>query len=283
MSAEEVYENNKTLLSEIASKGYATLPSANSVSATVKEGIWNSTEVSKKLEIGIYNSKQNAYGLVSLSSINASDGEQFVLGANIYQTITTTADSESIKISFDGRNTLNSNKNRLFVINSTNIPSENPDTKKTQFDYLAENSYFKSNCTDNGLAVIYTAKFAENGKFAVDIAEAVSSKEDEIHTEKLYVYTYENSTNSDWKNYNVYIPNNSKEFETNLILYFNSSTYEGANNLLDNVQVSFEEFNLFEGDGTEQSPYLIKDEEDFINFRKLGILEKISILSKLTI
>lgn len=161
MSAEEVYENNKTLLSEIASKGYATLPSANSVSATVKEGIWNSTEVSKKLEIGIYNSKQNAYGLVSLSSINASDGEQFVLGANIYQTITTTADSESIKISFDGRNTLNSNKNRLFVINSTNIPSENPDTKKTQFDYLAENSYFKSNCTDNGLAVIYTAKFAE--------------------------------------------------------------------------------------------------------------------------
>ena len=62
-------------------------------------------------------------------------------------------------------------------------------------DYLAENSYFKNNCTNNGLAVIYTAKFAENGKFAVDIAEAVSSKEDEIHTEKLYVYTYENSKN----------------------------------------------------------------------------------------
>ena len=275
MSAEEVYENNKTLLSEIASQGYATLPSANSVSATVKEGIWNSTEASKKLEIGMYNSSKNAYGLVSLSSINASDGEQFVLGANIYQTITTTADSEMIKISFDGRGTLasNSNKNRLFVINSTNIPSENPDTKKTQFDYLAENSYFKNNCTNNGLAVIYTAKFAENGKFAVDIAEAVSSKEDEIHTEKLYVYTYENSTNSDWKNYNVDILNTSKEFETNLILYFNSSTYEGANNLLDNVQVSFEEFNLFEGEGIEQSPFLINNEEDFRNFRKLGMSE----------
>ena len=275
MNAEEVYENNKTLLSAIDSKGYATLPSANSVSATVKEGIWNSTEVSKKLEIGMYNSSKNVYGLVSLSSINASDGEQFVLGANIYQTITTTADSEMIKISFDGRGTLasNSNKNRLFVINSTNIPSENPDTKKTQFDYLAENSYFKNNCTNNGLAVIYTAKFAENGKFAVDIAEAVSSKEDEIHTEKLYVYTYENSTNSDWKNYNVNIPNDSKEFETNLILYFNSSTYEGANNLLDNVQVSFEEFNLFEGEGTEQSPFLINNEKDFRNFRKLGMTE----------
>ena len=275
MNAEEVYENNKTLLSAIASKGYATLPSANSVSATVKEGIWNSTEASKKLEIGMYNSSKNTYGLVSLSSINASDGEQFVLGANIYQTITTTADSKIIKISFDGRGTLpsNSNKNRLFVINSTNIPSENPDTKKTQFDYLAENSYFKNNCTNNGLAVIYTAKFAENGKFAVDIAEAVSSKEDEIHTEKLYVYTYENSTNSDWKNYNVNIPNDSKEFETNLILYFNSSTYEGANNLLDNVQVSFEEPNLFEGEGTEQSPFLIKNEKDFRNFRKLGMSE----------
>lgn len=274
MNAEEVYENNKTLLSAIDSKGYATLPSANSVSATVKEGIWNSTEASKKLEIGMYNSSKNTYGLVSLSSINASDGEQFVLGANIYQTITTTADSKIIKISFDGRGTLpsNSNKNRLFVINSTNIPSENPDTKKTQFDYLAENSYFKNNCTNNGLAVIYTAKFAENGKFAVDIAEAVSSKEDEIHTEKLYVYTYENSTNSDWKNYNVDIFNDSKEFETNLILYFNSSTYEGANNLLDNVQVSFEEFNLFEGEGTEQSPFLIKNEEDFKNFRRLGML-----------
>lgn len=275
MNAEEVYENNKTLLSAIASKGYATLPSANSVSATVKEGIWNSTEASKKLEIGMYNSSKNTYGLVSLSSINASDGEQFVLGANIYQTITTTADSKIIKISFDGRGTLpsNSNKNRLFVINSTNIPSENPDTKKTQFDYLAENSYFKNNCTNKGLAVIYTAKFAENGKFAVDIAEAVSSKEDEIHTEKLYVYTYENSTNSDWKNYNVNIPNDSKEFETNLILYFNSSTYEGANNLLDNVQVSFEEPNLFEGEGTEQSPFLIKNEKDFRNFRKLGMSE----------
>ena len=275
MNAEEVCENNKTLLSAIDSKGYATLPSANSVSATVKEGIWNSTEASKKLEIGMYNSSKNAYGLVSLSSINASDGEQFVLGANIYQTITTTADSKIIKISFDGRGTLpsNSNKNRLFVINSTNIPSENPDTKKTQFDYLAENSYFKNNCTNNGLAVIYTAKFAENGKFAVDIAEAVSSKEDEIHTEKLYVYTYENSTNSDWKNYNVNIPNDSKEFETNLILYFNSSTYEGANNLLDNVQVSFEEPNLFEGEGTEQSPFLIKNEKDFRNFRKLGMSE----------
>ena len=55
MNAEEVYENNKTLLSAIASKGYATLPSANSVSATIKEGIWNSTEASKKLEIGTYN------------------------------------------------------------------------------------------------------------------------------------------------------------------------------------------------------------------------------------
>lgn len=275
MNAEEVYENNKTLLSAIDSKGYATLPSANSASATVKEGIWNSTEASKKLEIGMYNSSKNTYGLVSLSSINASDGEQFVLGANIYQTITTTADSKIIKISFDGRGTLpsNSNKNRLFVINSTNIPSENPDTKKTQFDYLAENSYFKNNCTNKGLAVIYTAKFAENGKFAVDIAEAVSSKEDEIHTEKLYVYTYENSTNSDWKNYNVNIPNDSKEFETNLILYFNSSTYEGANNLLDNVQVSFEEPNLFEGEGTEQSPFLIKNEKDFRNFRKLGMSE----------
>ncbi len=275
MNAEEVYENNKTLLSAIDSKGYATLPSANSASATIKEGIWNSTEVSKKLEIGMYNSNKNVYGLVSPSSINASDGEQFVLGANIYQTITTTADSEMIKISFDGRGTLasDSNKNRLFVINSTNIPSENPDTKKTQFDYLAENSYFKNNCTNNGLAVIYTAKFAENGKFAVDIAEAVSSKEDEIHTEKLYVYTYENSTNSDWKNYNVDILNTSKEFETNLILYFNSSTYEGANNLLDNVQVSFEEFNLFEGEGIEESPFLINNEEDFRNFRKLGMSE----------
>ena len=52
-----------------------------------------------------------------------------------------------IRITFDGRGTLasNANKNRLFVINSTNIPSENPDTKKTQFDYLAENSYFKNN------------------------------------------------------------------------------------------------------------------------------------------
>ena len=275
MNAEEVYENNKTLLSAIASKGYATLPSANSVSATVKEGIWNSTEVSKKLEIGMYNSSKNAYGLVSLSSINASDGEQFVLGTNIYQTITTTADSEIIKISFDGRGTLDSksNKNRLFVINSTNIPSENPDTKKTQFDYLAENSYFKNNCTNNGLAVIYTAKFAENGKFAVDIAEAVSSKEDEIHTEKLYVYTYENSKNG-WKNYNVDIFNDSKEFETNLILYFNSSTYEGANSLLDNVQVSFEELNLFEGEGTEQSPFLIKNEDDFRNFRRLEMSEE---------
>ena len=275
MNAEEVYENNKTLLSAIDSKGYATLPSANSASATIKEGIWNSTEASKKLEIGIYNSSKNMYGLVSLSSINASDGEQFVLGANIYQTITTTADCEMIRITFDGRGTLasNSNKNRLFVINSTNIPSENPDTKKTQFDYLAENSYFKNNCTNNGLAVMYTAKFAENGKFSVDIAEAVSSKEDEIHTEKLYVYTYENSTNSEWKNYNVDILNTSKELGTNLILYFNSSTYEGANNLLDNVQVSVEEFNQFEGDGTEQSPYLIKNEEDFINFRKLGMSE----------
>lgn len=76
----------------------------------------------------MYNSSKNVYGLVSLSSINASDGEQFVLGANIYQTITTTADSESIKISFDGRGTLasNSGKNRLYVTNSTNIPSENP-------------------------------------------------------------------------------------------------------------------------------------------------------------
>ena len=275
MSAEEVYENNKTLLSAIDSKGYATLPSANSVSATVKEGIWNSTELSKKLEIGMYNSSKNVYGLVSLSCINASDGEQFVLGANIYQTITTTDDCEMLKITFDGRGTLasNSNKNRLFVINSTNIPSEDPDTKKTQFDYLAENSYFKNNCTNNGLTVIYTAKFAENGKFSVDIAEAVSSKKDEIHTEKLYVYTYENSTNNQWKNYNISILNTSKELETNLNLYFNSSTYEGANNLLDNVQVSTEEFNLFEGDGTEESPFLINNEDDFINFRKLGMSE----------
>ena len=275
MNAEEVYENNKALLSAIDTKGYATLPSANSASATIKEGIWNSTEASKKLEIGIYNSSKNMYGLVSLSSINASDGGQFVLGANIYQTITTTDDCEMLKITFDGRGTLasNSNKNRLFVINSTNIPSEDPDTKKTQFDYLAENSYFKNNCTNNGLSVIYTAKFAENGKFSVDIAEAVSSKKDEIHTEKLYVYTYENSTNNQWKNYNISILNTSKELETNLNLYFNSSTYEGANNLLDNVQVSFEEFNLFQGEGIEQSPFLINNEDDFINFRKLGMSE----------
>ena len=49
MNAEEVYENNKTLLSDMNSKGYATLPSANSATATVKEGIWNSTESSKKI------------------------------------------------------------------------------------------------------------------------------------------------------------------------------------------------------------------------------------------
>lgn len=274
MNAEEVYENNKTLLSDMDSKGYATLPSANSASATVKEGIWNSTESSKKIEIGSYNSTKNAYGLVSLSSINASDGEQFVLGANLYQTITTPADCESIKITFDGRRALtsNSSKNRLFVTNSTNIPSEDPDTKKTQFDYLTENSYFNNNCQNDGLTVIYTAKFAENGKFSVDINEAVSLEEDEIHTEKIYVYTYENTTNTKWENHGVEILNTSKGTEENLILYFNSTTYEGANNLLDNVQVSTGDFSMFEGDGTEQSPYLISDEEDFINFRELGML-----------
>lgn len=275
MNAEEVYENNKTLLSAIDSKGYATLPSANSASATIKEGIWNSTEASKKLEIGIYNSRQNAYGLVSLSSINASDGEQFVLGANIYQTVAISA-CEMVEITFDGRRTLasNSDKNRLYVTNSTNIPSEDPNTKKTQFDYLTENSYFKNNCQSNGLVAIYTAKFAENGKFSVDINEAVSLVEDEIHTEKIYVYTYENSTNSNWENHEVRFLINSRGEEENLILYFNSSTYEGANNLLDNVQVSTKNFDIFEGDGTEQSPYLVKNEEDLINFRKLGISEK---------
>lgn len=275
MNAEEVYENNKTLLSAIDSKGYATLPSANSASATIKEGIWNSTEASKKLEIGIYNSRQNAYGLVSLSSINASDGEQFVLGANIYQTVVISA-CEMVEITFDGRRTLasNSDKNRLYVTNSTNIPSEDPNTKKTQFDYLTENSYFKNNCQSNGLVAIYTAKFAENGKFSVDINEAVSLVEDEIHTEKIYVYTYENSTNSNWENHEVRFLINSRGEEENLILYFNSSTYEGANNLLDNVQVSTKNFDIFEGDGTEQSPYLVKNEEDLINFRKLGISEK---------
>ena len=275
MSAEEVYENNKTLLSAIDSKGYATLPSANSASATIKEGIWNSTEDSKKLEIGTYNSRQNAYGLVSLSSINASDGEQFVLGANIYQTVAISA-CEMVEITFDGRRTLasNSDKNRLYVTNSTNIPSEDPNTKKTQFDYLTENSYFKNNCQSNGLVAIYTAKFAENGKFSVDINEAVSLVEDEIHTEKIYVYTYENSTNSNWENHEVRFLINSRGEEENLILYFNSSTYEGANNLLDNVQVSTKNFDIFEGDGTEQSPYLVKNEEDLINFRKLGISEK---------
>ena len=275
MNAEEVYENNKTLLSAIDSKGYATLPSANSASATIKEGIWNSTETSKKLEIGTYNSRQNAYGLVSLSSINASDGEQFVLGANIYQTVAISA-CEMVEITFDGRRTLasNSDKNRLYVTNSTNIPSEDPNTKKTQFDYLTENSYFKNNCQSNGLVAIYTAKFAENGKFSVDINEAVSLVEDEIHTEKIYVYTYENSTNSNWENHDVRFLINSRGEEENLILYFNSSTYEGANNLLDNVQVSTKNFDIFEGDGTEQSPYLVKNEEDLINFRKLGISEK---------
>ena len=275
MNAEEVYENNKTLLSAIDSKGYATLPSANSASATIKEGIWNSTEYSKKLEIGTYNSRQNAYGLVSLSSINASDGEQFVLGANIYQTVAISA-CEMVEITFDGRRTLasNSDKNRLYVTNSTNIPSEDPNTKKTQFDYLTENSYFKNNCQSNGLVAIYTAKFAENGKFSVDINEAVSLVEDEIHTEKIYVYTYENSTNSNWENHEVRFLINSRGEEENLILYFNSSTYEGANNLLDNVQVSTKNFDIFEGDGTEQSPYLVKNEEDLINFRKLGISEK---------
>ena len=275
MNAEEVYENNKTLLSAIDSKGYATLPSANSASATIKEGIWNSTEASKKLEIGTYNSRQNAYGLVSLSSINASDGEQFVLGANIYQTVAISA-CEMVEITFDGRRTLasNSDKNRLYVTNSTNIPSEDPNTKKTQFDYLTENSYFKNNCQSNGLVAIYTAKFAENGKFSVDINEAVSLVEDEIHTEKIYVYTYENSTNSNWENHEVRFLINSRGEEENLILYFNSSTYEGANNLLDNVQVSTKNFDIFEGDGTEQSPYLVKNEEDLINFRKLGISEK---------
>lgn len=275
MNAEEVYENNKTLLSAIDSKGYATLPSANSASATIKEGIWNSTEDSKKLEIGTYNSRQNAYGLVSLSSINASDGEQFVLGANIYQTVAISA-CEMVEITFDGRRTLasNSDKNRLYVTNSTNIPSEDPNTKKTQFDYLTENSYFKNNCQSNGLVAIYTAKFAENGKFSVDINEAVSLVEDEIHTEKIYVYTYENSTNSNWENHEVRFLINSRGEEENLILYFNSSTYEGANNLLDNVQVSTKNFDIFEGDGTEQSPYLVKNEEDLINFRKLGISEK---------
>ena len=275
MNAEEVYENNKTLLSAIDSKGYATLPSANSASATIKEGIWNSTEASKKLEIGTYNSRQNAYGLVSLSSINASDGEQFVLGANIYQTVAISA-CEMVEITFDGRRTLasNSDKNRLYVTNSTNIPSEDPNTKKTQFDYLTENSYFKNNCQSNGLVAIYTAKFAENGKFSVDINEAVSLVEDEIHTEKIYVYTYENSTNSNWENHDVRFLINSRGEEENLILYFNSSTYEGANNLLDNVQVSTKNFDIFEGDGTEQSPYLVKNEEDLINFRKLGISEK---------
>ncbi|MBP3464234.1 MAG: CotH kinase family protein [Clostridia bacterium] len=274
MNAEEVYENNKTLLSDMNSKGYATLPSANSATATVKEGIWNSTESSKKIEIGSYNSTKNAYGLVSLSSINASDGEQFVLGANLYQTITTPADCESIKITFDGRRALtsNSSKNRLFVTNSTNIPSEDPDTEKTQFDYLTENSYFNNNCKNDGLTVIYTAKFAENGKFSVDINEAVSLEEDEIHTEKIYVYTYENSTNTKWEKHGLEILNTSKETEENLILYFNSTTYEGVNNLLDNVQVSTGDFSMFEGDGTEQSPYLISDEEDFINFRELGML-----------
>lgn len=275
MNAEEVYENNKTLLSAIDSKGYATLPSANSASATIKEGIWNSTEDSKKLEIGTYNSRQNAYGLVSLSSINASDGEQFVLGDNIYQTVAISA-CEMVEITFDGRRTLasNSDKNRLYVTNSTNIPSEDPNTKKTQFDYLTENSYFKNNCQSNGLVAIYTAKFAENGKFSVDINEAVSLVEDEIHTEKIYVYTYENSTNSNWENHEVRFLINSRGEEENLILYFNSSTYEGANNLLDNVQVSTKNFDIFEGDGTEQSPYLVKNEEDLINFRKLGISEK---------
>ena len=275
MNAEEVYENNKTLLSAIDSKGYATLPSANSASATIKEGIWNSTEASKKLEIGTYNSRQNAYGLVSLSSINASDGEQFVLGANIYQTVAISA-CEMVEITFDGRRTLasNSDKNRLYVTNSTNIPSEDPNTKKTQFDYLTENSYFKNNCQSNGLVAIYTAKFAENGKFSVDINEAVSLVEDEIHTEKIYVYTYENSTNSNWENHEVRFLINSRGEEENLILYFNSNTYEGANNLLDNVQVSTKNFDIFEGDGTEQSPYLVKNEEDLINFRKLGISEK---------
>lgn len=275
MNAEEVYENNKTLLSAIDSKGYATLPSANSASATIKEGIWNSTEASKKLEIGTYNSRQNAYGLVSLSSINASDGEQFVFGANIYQTVAISA-CEMVEITFDGRRTLasNSDKNRLYVTNSTNIPSEDPNTKKTQFDYLTENSYFKNNCQSNGLVAIYTAKFAENGKFSVDINEAVSLVEDEIHTEKIYVYTYENSTNSNWENHEVRFLINSRGEEENLILYFNSSTYEGANNLLDNVQVSTKNFDIFEGDGTEQSPYLVKNEEDLINFRKLGISEK---------
>lgn len=159
----------------------------------------------------------------------------------------------------------------------------NSKTKKTQLDLISEYLNKDYLADNNETNIIYTASFDDNGLFTVPIEEAFSDKLDSKHTVEIYYSEYPGNTSDIWKKRSHFIDLNSTGIKNEVSIFFNSNTYVGESNLLDNVEISYtteKEFldSEFEGKGTEAEPYLIKNEEDFIKFRTYAYNSKSEFL-----
>ena len=281
---QKIYEDNQTTFSTIATKGYGTFDALNGTTPPITDNWWNVTEPSKEIEFGYFSSSKNAYSLQEISKVSGFEGKQFIVADNIYQNVNI-GNNKSLEVSFMTKslNLLPNKPNRIYVFNTTNIPSMNSETKKTQLDLISEYLNKDYLAETNETSIIYTASFDSNGLFTVPIEEAFSDTLDDIHTVEIYYVEYPSNTSDTWKKRSQFIELTDTGIKNEISIYFNSNTYAGESNLLDNVEISYtteKEFldAEFEGKGTEVEPYLIKNEEDFIKFRTYAYNSKSEFL-----
>ena len=280
---DKIYNDNQTIFSTLPTKGYGVFDALNGTNPPITDNWWNVTETSKKIEFGYRSSVKNAYYLNEISRIQATEGSQFVVADNIYQNIDI-GTNKHLEISFVSRslNPLASLPNRIFVFNTSLVPTINFETKKTQLDLLSEYMNSLGTVSDEQ-NIIFTADFDSNGLFTVDVNDAFSTTKDEIHKNPISYIDYAPNVSDEWRKYALFIDLTDSGIEGNVSIYFNSSAYGGESNLLDNVAVSFStEIDFlsseFEGNGTESNPFLIKNEEDFVKFRNYAYNSKSDFL-----
>lgn len=281
---QKIYEENQTLFSTITTKGYNTYDALNGTTPPITDNWWNVTEPTKKIEFGYLSSSKNAYNLQEISRVSGFEGKQFIVADNIYQNIDI-GDNKSLEVSFITKslNLLPNKPNRIYIFNTTNVPSLNSKTKKTQLDLISEYLNKDYLAENNETNIIYTASFDDNGLFTVPIEEAFSDTLDSKHTVEIYYVEYPANTSDTWRKRSHFIDLKNTGIKNEISVYFNSNTYAGESNLLDNIEISYTtEKDLldseFEGKGTEAEPYLIKNEEDFIKFRTYAYNSKSEFL-----
>ena len=280
---EKIYNENPTIFSNVVTRGYSTYDALNGTTPPITSNWWNVTEPTKKIEFGYYANDKNSYQLAEISKNQAARDNQFVVADNIYQKINI-GTNKCFKISFASKllNPLSTENNRIYIFDSSIEPTQNDETKKTQLDLLSEwlaiNSAKTKVDTIDEPIVVYTAPFAGNGLFTVDESQAFSFIKNDTNTIPVYFLSYSNT--NQWKTHELFIDLTGTEIENEVWLYFNSGIYSGESNLLDDVKLeSFstqKEFlsNEFEGEGTEENPCLITNEEDFIDFRRYAVSSK---------